>query len=98
MTRWKRTWEIESIDWRKIFSLYEQQYDCRIDGAIPQDWFDEHVDMIVRRLGACMVYYSKGGYNNGAHSEVVYRDEILSALGIYLGFEEDHDGDEDKES
>lgn len=86
MTEYRRTHTITDIDWRSVFGAYEDFYrykDTRIDGAVPQGWFDEHRDEIGRRLGACWVYDS---YNKLGRP--MFRDEILSGLGITLGYEE----------
>lgn len=87
MKQFRRTLTITDIDWNAVFSAYEGKYssfNARIDGAIPQAEFDENYDTIRRRLGACYVYD-----NDNKFGRLTYRDEILSALGIYLGYEED---------
>lgn len=83
MTTFRRTHTIEYIEWHLVFCAYEELYDARIDGAIPQPLFDERSEEIGRRLGACYVYDAKH-----PHGHMKFRDEILSLIGISLGYEE----------
>lgn len=83
MIKYRRTRTISDIDWTFAFAAYEALYQARIDGAVPQAWYDEHMDEIGRRLGACWVYGDRN-----ILGKPMYRDEILMALGISLGYEE----------
>ena len=82
MRKFRRVNTITDIDWTKVFRAYEARYDCSIDGAVPQAWWEENYDEIGRRGGACTIY----GENVWEHK--VFRDEILADLGITLGWEE----------
>lgn len=77
------TYVIKEPDWSLVFRLYEHLYDCRIDSEVPQGWWDNNREEIVRRLGACMVY-ERGCVIGGKH---MFRDEILSGIGITLNYE-----------
>lgn len=86
MTEYRRTRQITDIDWNKVFSIYETIYNCSIDGAVDErgKFWQENRTTMGRRLGACTVYF----YDHPIIGKEMYRDEILSQLGIELGYEE----------
>lgn len=86
MTEYRRTWQITDIDWNQVFRSYEACFDCEIDGAVDirKPWYDKNKDTLGRRLGACTVYF----HDNSIFGIEKFRDEILSELGITLGYAE----------
>lgn len=87
MTEYRRTWEITGVDWNTVFKAYEKAMDCVIDGAVDIrcKWYEENKDMIGKRHGACTVYFNG---DSSIFGTSMFRDEILSDLGISLGYEE----------
>jgi hypothetical protein len=88
MTEYRRTWEITNIDWNKVFRAYEALFDCEIDPAVDErgEFYRTNYKTWDRRHRACTVYYH--GVNDRGRIEELFRDELLSRLGIYLGYEE----------
>lgn len=86
MTEYRRTSTITDIEWDRVFRAYEARFDVTIDPAVNQmeRFYQDNWKTWDRRLGACTVYSNKGGI----FGEEKFRDEILSELGIHLGYEE----------
>ena len=83
-----RTWMIHFLELRRVIEVYEAVHDeehARIDSAVPQAWFDENIVDIRRRHGAVWLYN-----NESPFGKPMFVDELLSDLGIMLGYKEAH--------
>lgn len=83
------SYKIVDINTATIIKLYEHETNSLVDYAVPQDWLNENRTEYDRRGGAFWVYAKhKDGVLRSTFGRPVYLDQVLSEIGIVVGFGE----------